>query len=163
MQISEVNFEKHVYGRTSKRSLKNLEEFDPRPEKYRGTAEENLKTLLKNVHDQGLCISLLLDAKTRCWNEGEMPPLPSTAAPRLPDINGLQQTVKEFLNSLIVSEEEARAIERRTVGQRESSYWFAVRKIIQNYFFNVWRGHAAKRKYTSGQLGFTNHPRQTLY
>ena len=43
MQISEVNFEKHVYGRTSKKVMKTLEEFDPRPEKYRGTAKENLK------------------------------------------------------------------------------------------------------------------------
>ena len=65
MQISEVNFEKHVYGRTSKKVIKTLEEFDPRPEKYRGTAKENLKPLLESVRDQGLCtLRLLLLAGT---------------------------------------------------------------------------------------------------
>ncbi len=126
MQISEVNFEKHVYGRTSKRSMKSLEEFDPRPAKYRGTAKENVEVLLENIRDQGLCISLLLDPKNRCWNEGETPL--SAATPNLPTISDLQRTVGEFLKSLEVSEEEARSIERKTIGQRESPFWFAVRK-----------------------------------
>ena len=107
--------------------MKTLEEFDPRPEKYRGTAKENLKPLLESVHDQGLCISLLLDPKTRCWNEG-VTSLPSTSTPQLPSISSLQRAVTEFLKSLEVSEDEARLIERKTVGQRDSPYWFFMRK-----------------------------------
>ena len=127
MQISEVNFEKHVYGRTSKKVMKTLEEFDPRPEKYRGTAKENLKPLLESVRDQGLCISLLLDPKTHCWNEG-VTSLPSTSTPQLLSISSLQRAVTEFLKSLEVSEDEARLIERKTVGQRDSPFWFFMRK-----------------------------------
>ena len=40
LRMSEATFEKHVYGKEKRRSLKPLEEFDPRPIKLRGTANE---------------------------------------------------------------------------------------------------------------------------
>ena len=55
MKLCDVEFEKHVYRRT-KKSMKKLEDFDPRPEKYRGTAKDNLPALLDSVRGKGLCI-----------------------------------------------------------------------------------------------------------
>ena len=42
-------------------TLKPLKDFDPRPEKYHGTALQQLEKFLKNVHGKGLGISMLLD------------------------------------------------------------------------------------------------------
>ena len=60
---------KHVYGREQKRTLQPLEEFDPRPPEYRGTARDHLPTLLDQLCGKGLCISLTLDPKTRSWKD----------------------------------------------------------------------------------------------
>jgi hypothetical protein len=138
MQISDVNFEKHVYGRTRKRQLKSLEDFDPRPEKYRGTAKENIKPLLEKLLDEGLCVSLLLDCKTYSLDEGETS---ASSTPHLPSTSDLESTVEAFIKSLEVSEEEARSIERKTVEQTDSPFWFSVRKyrITASMFGEVMR------------------------
>ena len=98
--ISDVNFEKHVYGQTRKRVLKSLEDFDPRPEKYRGTAKENMKPLLEELRDEGLCVSLLLDSKTCTFDECGST---SSSTPHLPSLSDLQSTVEAFMKSLKVS------------------------------------------------------------
>lgn len=125
-KISDVQFEKHVYGRAKKRVLKKLQDFDPRPERYRGTAISSLPTLLDNVRGQGLCVSLLLDPRTRHWSEEES--CHSSSTPNLPDITSLQCTIAEFKKSLQVSEEQSRSIAKETIGQRDSPLWFAVRR-----------------------------------
>ena len=87
--MSEGTFEKHVYGKQKKRSLKPLEEFDPRPVELRGTANERLPELLDKLHGKGLSISSL-DSKSRCWIlEGDQDP-------ELPSKQDLQRRVAEF-------------------------------------------------------------------
>ena len=44
LKISEARFEKHVYGKLKKKGLSSMEEFDPRPPEYRGTANAELST-----------------------------------------------------------------------------------------------------------------------
>ena len=70
-----------------------------------------------------------------------MTSLPSTSTPQLPSFSSLQRAVTEFLKSLEVSEDEARLIERKTVGQRDSPYWFFMRKyrITASMFGEVMR------------------------
>ncbi len=46
LPFSEATFNKHVYGREKKHSLRRIEGFDPRPEEYKQTANDSLPTLL---------------------------------------------------------------------------------------------------------------------
>ena len=59
--VSEVTFQKHVYGRQVKHTLQSLSTFDPRPSEYHGTAPQLLNDFLKKVKGKGLGISVLLD------------------------------------------------------------------------------------------------------
>ena len=122
MRLGEAYFEKHVYGRQRKRALTQVEDFDPRPLRFRGTAHENLPQLLESVRSQSLCISLLFDRTFRHWESttsSEEPSLPSTPA--------LRDSVNAFKTSLAVSAEEIRKIERETMQQRNSPVWLKVR------------------------------------
>ena len=44
LPIEQAQFEKHTYGKPNKRKLALLNDFDPRPIQYRGTAKNNLPT-----------------------------------------------------------------------------------------------------------------------
>ena len=122
--MSEATFEKHIYGRTKKRKFSSLEDFDPRPPQYQGTARSLMPNLLNKVRGKGLCISLLLDPSTRHWRSSA----PTEASFSMPDITQLQQTIQEFKNSLRVTPERGREIERLTREQRNSPMWFDVRR-----------------------------------
>lgn len=61
MKISEAKFQKHTYGRTPKHEVMSLEEFDPRPEEYHGTAQSGLERFMQATKGMGLCVSLLFD------------------------------------------------------------------------------------------------------
>ena len=75
LPFSEANFHKHVYGKQRKRALKPLEDFEPRPAEFRGTAKDGMPQLLDKLCSKGLCISLSLDEKTRFWTNQQ----PSTS------------------------------------------------------------------------------------
>ena len=107
-KISDVLFEKHVYGRTKKKSMKSLEDFDPRPEEYHQTAMDNLPSLLDSIRGEGLCISLLLDQRTCQVTDIEQ--VPSSSLPSMPSHQILVHSVAEFKRSLCVTDEEARRI-----------------------------------------------------
>jgi len=124
MKMSEATFEKHTYGCTKRRKFSTLEDFDPRPPQYLGTATSLMPNLLDKVRGKGLCISLLLDPSTRHWKGSA----PTEASFSMPDITQLQQTVQEFKNSLRVIPERVREIERLTREQRNSPMWFDVRR-----------------------------------
>lgn len=72
-----------MYGKIKKRSLKPLEELDPRPIEYRGTANIRLNNLLEHIRGKGLVISLSVDPKVKVWKDIDTdmdgPRLPSTA------------------------------------------------------------------------------------
>lgn len=99
MPMADAVFEKHVYGRERKRTLKPLEEFDPRPVQYRGTAKDHLPALLDKLHGKGLCISLTLDPKMQSRkdmasdaNDAMIQQIP----PQLPSKTELEERVAEF-------------------------------------------------------------------
>ena len=65
MKISEVQFEKHVYGRERTKNMESLEDFDPRPSDCKGQATANLATFMQKVKGRNLGVSLLLDPSTQ--------------------------------------------------------------------------------------------------
>ena len=140
--MSEAMFEKHKYGKIRKRTPKLLEDFDPRPVKYRGTANDRLPGLLDELRGQDLCVSLLLDPRYRHWNAGEPSSTSdSSEPPQLPDTSHLKATIAAFMDNLKVSAEKVREVERNTKEQYHSSLWFSVRRyrITASLFGDVLR------------------------
>ena len=127
LKISDANVTKHTYGKQRKVELSPLEEFDPRPHKYRGSAPAQLTAFLGKVRGKGLGVSLLFDPSTQYWTPTEQPSSESQS-PSLPCCPDLRYTIEKFKKSLKISEEEARKIERNTREQRLSSLWYSVRR-----------------------------------
>ena len=123
MSFAEATFEKHVYGREKKRKWIPLEDFDPRPQEFRGTVCDRLPSLLMKIRSENLCISVLLDEHFRHWDN----PI-SASDPILPDVESLRQTVEAFKSSLALSDEEIRRIESNTRQQSNSPLWFDARR-----------------------------------
>ena len=130
LKISDAKVEKHMYGKQRKLNLSPLEEFDPRPHKYQGTAPAQLTDFLGKVRGKGLGVSLLFDSSTQHWtaNEPSLNGEPPNLPPNLPAHHDLRYTIEEFKKSLQVSDEEARKIEIETRAQRFSSLWYSVRR-----------------------------------
>ena len=112
LKMSDVNVEKHTYGKQRKVDLSPMKEFDPRPHKYRGTASAQLARFLGQVCGKGLGVSLLFDTSTQYWTADEEPSSSESASPSLPCSPHLLYTIQEFKKSLQTSEEEARMIPR---------------------------------------------------
>ncbi len=123
LPMSQAHFEKHV---KRKRTVRPVEDFDPRPEKYRGTANNHLPALLDKLNGKGLCISLLLDPRCQYWSNTESV-LPA-GTPEQPSTSALKSTVVAFKESLKLSPEQIRQIDRDTKDQRHSALWFSVRR-----------------------------------
>lgn len=101
--------EKHVLGRECKRKVVAVEDFDPCPQKYRGTVNERVPILLDKIRGEGLCLSVLLDPKVRHWdNSLTVTPSIFTASPKQPS---LTDTIAAFKDSLKLSEEKLREIQ----------------------------------------------------
>jgi len=122
LPIEQAQFEKHTYGKMKKRKLALLNNFDPRPAQYRGTAANNLPTLLETISGNHLCISLLFDKRFQIGSGPEPTDL------KLPDRDSLKATVEAFKASLSVTAEKIREIECTTRQQRSSPLWYDVRR-----------------------------------
>ena len=114
--MSEAQFEKHVYGRTRKRTVRMIEDFDPRPDEYK---EQPVTTCLhfctRFTGKDFVCISLLLDPRCRHWTEESVS---STATSEKPPICSLKATILAFKESLKLSQEKIREIECDTKDQQ---------------------------------------------
>ena len=134
--MSEAVFQKHDYNKPVKRSIKPVEEFDPRPPEFRGTASSRLPDLLQKVKGEQLCVSLLLDSS--CCH-GENSTIPAQTSSHLPDTASLLDTVAAFKSSLKISEDQARHIEQNTREQRNSVLWHSIRRyrITASFFGSV--------------------------
>ena len=119
MCLSDATFEKHDYKKPLKRTVKHVEDFDPRPEIFRGTAPSRIPELLQKLKGEQPCISLLFDPQHRHEKSHQ----PATHS--FPNTGHLRETVSAFKKSLEVTAERAREIERNT---RESPLWFSVRR-----------------------------------
>ena len=122
LPISEAIFEKHDYAKPTKRKIKLLGNFDPRPPEFRGDAASRLPEFLDKVKGEQLGISLLLDSHF-CRSTVEQ-----QTSHSIPSTQDLQETVRAFKTSLQVSPEKAREIECNTRQQRFSQLWFDVRR-----------------------------------
>ena len=134
LPLSKVVFEKHSYGRERKRSLKLMEEFDPRPAVYQNTAKDLLQDFLGKVKGKGLGVSLLLDPEFQANFSG------GPLQPKLPSKTELQYRVSEFKKSLKLPPEKTREIEQTTRDQCNSPLWFSVRRyrLTASYFGSVY-------------------------
>ena len=109
MRISDATFEKHDYAKPIKRKISPVENFDPRPEKFRGVASSRLPELLQKLKGEQLCISLLFDEHFQVASSSQ----PDDK--NLPSISDLKNTIQEFKKSLEVTQQMSREIERNTL------------------------------------------------
>ena len=62
MHIVEAVFQKHHYNKPEKRTIKAVEDFDPRPPEFRGTAKDCLPDSLCKLKGEQLCLYCLIAA-----------------------------------------------------------------------------------------------------
>ena len=124
LKISDAKVQKHKYAKAKQRDLQPMEDFDPRPLKYKGTASSQMKEYLKKVRGKGLGVSVLFDPSIRYWRSEQQ----EKSTPQLPTSSRLQYSIDEFLKSLQMSEDEIRKVERDTNEQRNSSHWYNARR-----------------------------------
>lgn len=123
-RISDITFEKHVYGHVRKHNLNPIKDFDPRPPEFRGTLSTRLPDFLKKVRGKALGISVLVDPTSQVWSDS----VTEDSSFNLPSKQQLSEMVASFIESLQVSEERIREIERSTQDQHRSPAWFNARR-----------------------------------
>lgn len=124
LPIAQATFEKHVFGKI-KRKYALLENFDPRPIQYRGTAKDHLPSPLEKVHGKSLHnnhFCLMKAVKTAAQQTYQQ--IRSFTA--LPSIESLKKTVEAFKASLSMTEESIHKIGHDTREQQTSSLWYEV-------------------------------------
>ena len=115
-RISDLTFEKHVYGRERKHHLNPIKDFDPRPSEFRGTLSARLPDFLQKVRGKALGISVLADPTSQVWSDD----VTKDSSFNLPSKQQLLERVASFIESLKVSEDRIREIERSTQDQHKS-------------------------------------------
>jgi len=76
VEVSNVAFKKHIYGRQRKHELEPINDFDPRPDEYKGTASQKLQDFLEAMRGNDLGVSVLFDEKLRIWEKDAEAPEP---------------------------------------------------------------------------------------
>ena len=144
-KMADAKFEKHVYGRERKHSMKPLEEFDPRPPESVGTALENLKKFLPEMQGRGLGVSSLFDPKSQVWKEGSSCSSVPQGSPSLPSKEELVHRVSALKSSLQLSRQAIRDIQVKTQDQHDSSLWHSERRfrITASHFGDIRRRQPA--------------------
>ena len=127
-KIGDVVFQKHVYGRAVKHTLKSLSDFDPRPVEHQGTAPDLLRKFITTVKGKGLGVSVLFDKDTRVWTGDDNFAVGTVDEPHLPSRNELIERVTAFKESLRLAPDKIREIERETIDQSQSSLWYSARR-----------------------------------
>ena len=103
-----------------------MEDVDPRPVEFRGTANSNLKELLDKLRGKGLSVSLSFDHQSRCWNENSS--TTEIIPPQLPSKQESQNRVVTFKKNLEFPAHRYREIEQATHDQNQSPLWFSIRR-----------------------------------
>ena len=122
MRLSDATFEKHDYAKPVKRKVRKVEDFDPRPESFRGSASIRLPKLLSQLKGEQFCVSLLFDPQYQYVQSHE------PSAHSIPEVPQIKETVSAFKKTLEVTAEKSREIERNTREQRKFPLWFSVRR-----------------------------------
>ncbi len=113
LKINEATFEKHEYETARKYKFGHIEPFDQRPDEMKGKASDYTSDLLKRLHGQQLCVSLMFE-------ESFKDVTPPTKANMLTKVQALKR------QKLGVSEEQIRKIELETRTRYKSSRWFDI-------------------------------------
>lgn len=140
-QMAGAKFEKHVYGRQCKHTIKSIEDFDPRPPECIGTAQASLGEFLTKMRGKGLGVSALMDPKVRVWKPGCSSDATPEGPPSLPSKEELICRVSAFKESLKVSAERVCEIEKNTRDQSQSPLWYSERqfRLTASFFGEVRR------------------------
>ena len=123
MKMSEIAFQKHVYGRQIKHTLQSLSDFDPRPFEHRGTVPLLLKEFVTKVKGKGLGISVLFDKDVQVWTDPDQ-----SDTVEVPSKSELIEKVSSFKQTLRLTSQQIRELERQTKDQHNSSVWFSARR-----------------------------------
>lgn len=126
LKFADANFEKHVYGRERKYQWKSIKDFDPRPIEHRGTAPQLMQDFLKSVKGKGLGVSILLDKDLRFTSSETSPATPEQ--PSVESKDTIVEKVASFKQSLFVTPDKIREIERNTRDQALSPMWYSARR-----------------------------------
>jgi len=121
LKFADANFEKHTYGRQRKHQWRPIKDFDPRPPEYRGNAQHLMKDFLVSVKGKGLGVSVLFDKNLRSRPTDSS----SGASTCIPSRAEIVDKVTAFKESLSVTEERIREIERNT-REHQSPPWYSV-------------------------------------
>ena len=126
--MSEAVFVKHQYSKPKKRKIQSVEEFDPRPPEFQGTASKRMpEPFLEEIRGDNLCVSLLCDRKCRHW-DADKQDLNQPSGHSIPADADLKTTMSAFKDSMNISEAKAREIEQSTRQQRLSPLWFSAHR-----------------------------------
>ena len=122
LRLSDATFVKHDYAKPEKKKIKQVEDFDPQPDSFRGSASQGLPELLQKVKGEQLCVSLLFDPQFQAEE------VTSPSSHNIPDMSNLKDTILNFKETLSITPERSREIERSTREQRNSDLWFSMRR-----------------------------------
>ena len=104
VEVSNVSFKKHVYGRQRKHELEPINDFDPHPHEYKGTASQKLRCFLEAMKGKDLGVSVMFDENLRIWEEDAEAPEPDKFD--LLSNSDLIERVKKFKSTLTVTPED---------------------------------------------------------
>lgn len=109
-----------------------------------------MPTLLDSVRGQGLCVSLLLDPRTRHWSQDQS--CGTTGTPNLPDDSSLRHTIGEFKKSLEVTEE----LHRQRDDWPKRLVSLVCRQALPYHSIPLWGDHAPESIDSSRQSGLVD-------
>ena len=114
-----------------------ISHFDPQPPEFQGTLSSRLPDFLQKVRGKALGISVLADPTSQVGSDS----VTKDSSHSLPSKQQLLERVASFIESLQVSEERIREIERSTQDQHRSSARFNARRyrLIASMFGEVFR------------------------
>ncbi len=148
-----LTFSKHDYSKPNKRSIKVLEDFDPRSQEFRGTACQHLPVLLDKLRGKQLSISLLLDPS--CWSaEKETAPECQAA-----DATTLKETCVAFKRSLHLSEQQIRDVELRL----KLNLFLVYCASISNNSLPLWYCLSSKRHHPTRQTSSATDTKEVIF
>jgi len=117
MHRVEAVFQKHHYNKPEKRTIKSVEDFDPWPPEFRGTAKDCLPDSLCKLKGEQLCLYCLIAAAFI----GMIPSLQVKVQPLVFQMISLHNMIQAFKQKVSVAEQNTRE-------QRNSSLWYSVRQ-----------------------------------
>lgn len=126
LQISDVLFQKHVYSRKRKHTLKQLQDFDPRPKEFRGLVNAQLPQLLETIQDKSLCMFMLFDPHTRHWEKEN---IPTPTEYHILSKTEMLEAISSLKQSLKLTPQQIRKLEIDTRQQNISPLWHQARKL----------------------------------